>query len=304
MDRVACRVANLLVGNGDSAAVLEATLIGPAIAFDAPTLFAITGGDLSATLDDQPIPTWRPIVASSGSVLRFGRANIGCRAYIAFAGGVDVPLVFESRATYLRASFGGFGGRALRADDILPLGDPDPLAQAIATSLAGGGSHGHVARWSAGATLRPRYASEPAVRLLDGAHTDLLSDESRKALFEQRFRVSSSSDRMGYRLEGATLTLSRLTELLSEAVAFGTMQLPPGGSPIVLMADRQTTGGYPRIGEVASIDLPLIAQLKPGDFVRFRPVSLGDAQAEYLAWDAELAQARAGLEWKFLRGAK
>jgi antagonist of KipI len=298
MDRAACRVANLLVGNGDDAAVLEATLIGPAIEFAAPTLFTITGGNLSPTLDEQPIPNWRPILAPAGSVLRFGRANVGCRAYIAFAGGIDVPVIFGSRSTYLRASFGGFDGRALRADDVLPLGAPQRLANAIASSLSG------AARWSAGATIRPHYSSEPTVRLLEGTHTGLLNEQSSRALFEARFRVSSSSDRMGYRLEGETLSLARPAELLSEAVAFGTMQLPPGGSPIVLMADRQTTGGYPRIGEVASVDLPLIAQLKPGDFVSFRPVSLRDAQAEYLGWESELAQARAGLEWRFLRGMK
>ena len=306
MDRAACRVANLLAGNRDDAAVLEATLIGPAIAFQSPTVFAITGGDLSPTLDGRPIPNWRPIRAAGGSVLHFGRANAGCRAYVAFGGGIDVPLVFGSRATYLRASFGGLDGRALRADDTLSLAEPAALACAIAASLAAE-TDDHaamIARWSAGATLRPHYSSEPTLRLIEGTHTNLLTDASRRALFESRFRVSSSSDRMGYRLEGETMSLARPTELLSEAVAFGTMQLPPGGSPIVLMADRQTTGGYPRIGEVASVDLPLVAQLKPGDFVRFRPVSLRDAQAEYLAWENELAQARAGLEWRFVRGTR
>jgi antagonist of KipI len=302
MDRMACRVANLLVGNDDGAAVLEATLIGPSIEFLTPTLFAIAGGDLSPVLDDRAIPNWHAVLAPRGSVLRFGKANTGCRAYIALGGGVDVPLVFGSRSTYLRAAFGGIDGRALRADDVLCARPPGPLAQRIGESMPLVEALPSIARWSAGATLRPRYSAAPVVGLIEGAHTKLLTTESREALFAKPFRVSASSDRMGYRLEDTVLALEQPVELLSEGVTFGTMQLPPGGSPIVLMADRQTTGGYPRIGEVASVDLPLIAQLKPGDLVRFRPVSLDDAQAEYLAHEAELAQARAGIMWQFLRG--
>jgi antagonist of KipI len=305
MDRAACRVANLLVGNDDGAAVLEATLIGPSIEFVAPTLFAVAGGDLSPVLDEHAIPNWHAVLAPRGSVLRFGKANTGCRAYIAFGGGVDVPLVFGSRSTYLRGAFGGFQGRALRAEDVLGVGAPDTLTQRIADSMhsmPAAGTRPGIARWSAGATLRPRYSESPLVRLIEGAHAALLTTESHEALFNAPFRISASSDRMGYRLEGNTLALKQPVELLSEAVTFGTMQLPSGGSPIVLMADRQTTGGYPRIGEVASVDLPLIAQLKPGDFVRFQRVSLDDAQSEYLAHEAELAQARAGVAWQFLRG--
>lgn len=302
MDRMACRVANLLVGNEDGAAVLEATLLGPAMEFEAATLIAITGGHLEATVDGVSIPPWHSVLVPRGATLRFGRATLGCRAYVAFAGGIDVPLVFGSRSTYLRAGFGGYEGRALRADDALSVGEPSAVGRQIASSMATDGDAVSVAKWSAGATLRPPYADASSVRLIEGAHMSLLTPESRETLFGARFRVSSSSDRMGYRLTGEALSLARPTELLSEAVAFGTMQLPPGGEPIVLMADRQTTGGYPRVGEVATVDLPLIAQLKPGDFVRFRPVSLGDAQALYLAQVAELAQARRGLQWRFTRG--
>ncbi|HEX4682344.1 MAG TPA: biotin-dependent carboxyltransferase family protein [Gemmatimonadaceae bacterium] len=307
MDRVACRVANLLAGNEDGAAVLEATLIGPSIEFLTPTLLAITGGDLSPMLDDRAIPNWHAVLAARGSILRFGKAKAGCRAYIAFGGGIDVPLVFGSRSTYLRAAFGGVEGRALRGDDVLCVGAPDALTQHIAESIPADGAAPGIARWSAGATLRPHYSAAPVVRLIEGTHTSLLTAESRETLFNASFRVSASSDRMGYRLEatgGSALALERPVELLSEAVTFGTMQLPPGGAPIVLMADRQTTGGYPRIGEVASVDLPLVAQLKPGDSVRFQPVSLDDAQSEYLVHEAELAQARAGIAWQFMRGRK
>lgn len=304
MDRIALRVANMLVGNDDGAAALETTLIGPTITFDEPTVFALGGGDLEANIDGTAVGMWRPVAVPAGATLRFGKVRTGCRSYIAFAGGIDVPLVFGSRATYARAGFGGYEGRALRASDRLSLGAPTRTAEQIADSLRadGGEPAVRVARWSAGLDLRPPYSSDPIVRVIPGAHADLLSVESRAKFLSATFRVSASSDRMGYRLESQTLALRHRTELLSEGVAFGTVQLPPDGAPIVLMADRQTTGGYPRIGEVASVDLPLIAQLKPGDGLRFRPIDVDDAQALYLAREQELAQARAAIELRVSRG--
>jgi antagonist of KipI len=301
MDRNALRVANALVGNAEGAAGLEITLIGPTLRFDRTALIAITGADLEATVNETRIPTWHPVAVPAGATLRFGKPQVGCRAYLAIAGGVDVPPLFGSRSTYLRGGFGGFAGRALRAGDVVPCGEASGLSLAIGQSLHAVDGIG-IARWSAGATLRPPYSSEPLIRVLAGAHTDALARESRAALFTAPFRVSASSDRMGYRLEGPALSLREPLELLSEAVAFGTIQLPAGGAPIVLMADRQTTGGYPRVGEVASIDLPLIAQLKPGDRLRFRLVSLDEAQRWYLAYEQELTQARAGIALRFSRG--
>jgi antagonist of KipI len=303
MDRSALRVGNALVGNDDGAAALEATLIGPAIAFDDPTLIAITGGNLDPTIDGEPAPMWRAMCVPRGATLRFGRPKVGCRAYVAIAGGVDVPLIFGSRSTYLRAQFGGHEGRALRVSDVLRTREPAPIAEQIAALVRAGHDEGAVAvaSWSAGHTLRMRYSSEPVVRLIAGAHAELLAAPSRTKLFSAPFNVSSSSDRMGYRLEGVELPLRNPVELLSEGVAFGTMQLPPDGMPIILMADRQTTGGYPRIGEVASVDLPLIAQLKPGDRLRFRPVSVDEAQQAYLLHEQDLAQARLAIALRHSR---
>jgi antagonist of KipI len=302
MDRLACRAANFLVGNDESAAVLETTLMGPAMVFESRTLFALTGADLNATLDGRRVPLWHPVVAAAGALLRFAQPAVGCRTYVGIAGGIEAPLVFESRSTYLRGGFGGLDGRALRAGDRLTSGEPSAISRAIAASLDGETSR--VARWSLGITLRPRYADEVTVRVVAGAHASLLDDASRAALEAARFRVSSRSDRMGYRLEGNPLALREPIELLSEGVAFGTVQLPPDGAPIILMADRQTTGGYPRVAEVASVDLPLVAQLKPGDAMRFRVISLVDAQRLYLAQEAELAQARAGIALRFAPGKK
>jgi antagonist of KipI len=303
MDRSALRVGNALVGNDDGAAALEATLIGPAIAFDDPTLIAITGGNLDPTIDGEPAPMWRAMCVPRGATLRFGRPKVGCRAYVAIAGGVDVPLIFGSRSTYLRAQFGGHEGRALRVSDVLRTREPAPIAEQIAALVRAGHDEGAVAvaSWSAGRTLRMRYSSEAVVRLIAGAHAELLAAPSRTKLFSASFNVSSSSDRMGYRLEGVELPLRNPVELLSEGVAFGTMQLPPDGMPIILMADRQTTGGYPRIGEVATVDLPLVAQLKPGDRLRFRPVSVDEAQQAYLLHEQDLAQARLAIALRHSR---
>jgi len=304
MDRLAMRVGNLLVGNAAGAATLETTLIGPTLKFAEETLIALTGADLEAAVGATQIPPWHPALVPSGATLRFGRALRGCRSYIAVAGGIDVPLVFGSRSTYLRAEFGGFQGRALHAGDNLALGEPSSLSKRIAGSLRTltNGQAASVARWSAGASIRTGTGEEPFVRLIRGAHTDLLTESSVAALVGSRFRISASSDRMGYRLDGESLSLRAPTELLSEGVAFGTVQLPPGGAPIVLMADRQTTGGYPRIGEVASVDLGLIAQLKPGDHLRFRFISLEEAQELYLGCEHDLRQAELAIPFHLSRG--
>ena len=302
MDRAAIRVANIILGNDDGAAALEAALIGPTVTFEQSTLIAVTGGDLEPTLGEQPLAMWHPIHVPRGATLRFGRPQSGCRTYIAVAGGIDVPPVFGSRSTYLRAAFGGYQGRALRAGDELAFGEPSQLSMKIAESLPLTNNHSTTARWSIGHTLRSRYSPEPIVRLIGGTHTDLLSATSRTKLFSATFKVSSSSDRMGYRLNGAALPLREPVELLSEGVTFGTVQLPPDGSPIILMADRQTAGGYPRIGEVASVDLPLVAQLKPGEGLRFRPISVEEAQQLYLMQEQDLAQARSAIALRYTRG--
>jgi antagonist of KipI len=174
----------------------------------------------------------------------------------------------------------------------LPLGTKSKLSIQIAGALPRVESQPVIARWALGSSLRPHYSADPMIRVLVGAHRDALTEDARIRLYGDRFRVSPRSDRMGYRLEGEPLRLTEPLELLSEAVVFGTIQLPPDGQPIVLMADRQTTGGYPRIGEVATVDLPLLAQLKPGDQLSFRPISLEEAQALYVAREHEIAEAK------------
>jgi len=295
MDLWALRVANLLVGNSEGDAALEITLLGPSVSFDESVLIAFAGADLGAFAGELRLPVWHPVWVPAGSTLTFHGGRHGCRTYLAVAGGIAVPPLLGSRSTYARAGIGGHEGRSLRRGDALPVGPPSALAQRVIDTLARADGGPAVAHWGAGPSLRPPYSEAPMVRLLAGTHTGLLTPIGRERLFGDEFRLSSQSDRMGYRLEGPILELTRPVELLSEGVSFGTMQLPPGGSPIVLMADRQTTGGYPRVGEVASVDLPLLAQLRPGDRVRFRRCSLAEAQTIYLAREQELARARGAI---------
>lgn len=279
MDAVAARIANLLVGNDERAAVLESTLAGPALLFERAATVALGGGDFAATLDGEPVHPWHAFPVRAGATLTLGNARHGCRAYIAIAGGIDVPVVLGSRSTCLPARFGGHEGRALRAGDVLR--HHEPLVQPARRALA--------------ASLRPSYDS--TVRMIAGAHQPLLGPASREALFGSALRVSQRSDRMGYRLEGANLVLRAPVELLSAGVAAGTLQLPPGGAPILLMADHQTTGGYPIVGHVATVDLGKVAQLRPGDAIRFAGISLDEAQRLYLERERSLDALRRALSF-------
>ena len=278
MDLLALRLANLLVGNELSAAALELTLTGPALRFDADALIAIAGASLSAAIDGTPAPSGHAILTRAGTTLTFGECTAGCRAYLAVAGGIDVPVVLGSRATHLRAHFGGVEGRALHAGDTLPIGVPSPDAAQLLKRLGKPdrkwvADHAGFSRELTGTTQL-----DAALRLLPGSDMDRLSIESRRALLDSTFRVSTRSDRMGYRLEGVRLEVAAAGDLASEAVTWGTLQLPPDGQPIILLADRQTTGGYPVIGHVAAVDLPVLAQRKPGDQLRFVATTLAAAQ--------------------------
>ncbi len=298
MDSRAHRIANLLVGNDDHAAALECTLGGVALQFDAPTLLVLAGRDVTASLDATPVPPWHPAIAQRGQLLVL---HTGCRTTIAVAGGFDVPVVLDGRGTCLRAGFGGWSGRTLRRDDAVPIGAPSTTANAIIANL--GARHRAIADWSLSPSILAPYSDTPTVRFITGPEFDQLTDTSRKLLLGDTFRIAPDSDRMGFRLTGHTLSLSTPREMLSSGVTAGTMQLPPGGTPIVLMADRQTTGGYPRLGDVISVDLPLLAQLRPGDYVRFAPVSLRDAHATYRQREFDLASAARALHLRFAVGA-
>ncbi|NCT66330.1 MAG: biotin-dependent carboxyltransferase family protein [Rhodanobacteraceae bacterium] len=283
MDTVAHRLANALVGNDPAAAALEFTLLGPQLHFETTTAIALTGAAFDARLDGAEAPPWRPLAVRAGSVLEIGAARHGARGYLAIAGGFAVTPVLGSAAMDVNAGLGPFDGRPLRAGDVL-----------ATAHLPGAQPAGEAALPPASWSLDPRpwFDPDPArpLRLIRGAQFDALDAASRDALCGDEFRLAPASNRVGFRLDGPRLALAAPLELVSEPVAFGTVQLPPGGQPIVLMAEHPTTGGYPRIGQVAAIDLPRLAQRRPGAPLRFREVSLDEAQTRYLARERALAR--------------
>lgn len=300
LDAVALRVANLLVGNPEQAAGLEITLLGPAIRFEADYLIALTGANLSPTLDGQPLPLHRPVAVRAGTVLAFGAVRAGCRAYLAVAGGLAVPLVLGSRSTYLRATLGGWHGRALQAGDELPVGELSPaneqLRQLVAPAVLP--APWAAARWTPGPALCPQPRPQPLIRAVRGPEDAQFNEASQRVFWHEPFTITPAADRMGYRLQGPALTRAIAPELLSSAVTFGTVQVPPGGQPIVLLADAQTTGGYPRLAQVITADFSALAQARPGQALRFQEVSLAEAQALYLAQERRLQELRRGIGFK------
>ena len=282
MDPFALRMANLLVRNDANQAVLEITLMGPSLQFEVDACLAICGANLSPMVDGEPIPGWRPVHVKKDSILHFGAPLSGCRAYLAVTGGFDIPGIMGSKSTYLRAEIGGWEGRALKKGDVLPL-------NAEGSFFATGDGAGFAStRWAISSDLLPKYEADPVVRVIRGNQFDLFDDQSKESFFASEFLVTPQSDRMGYRLAGPTLGLRQPMELISEAVAAGTIQVPPEGNPIVLLADRQTTGGYPKIAQIASVDLPVIAQVSPGGKVRFQEISLQEAEELYLLREMDI----------------
>jgi len=264
MDEVSHRLANALVGNPPGLATLEATLLGPTLQFDRPAVVAICGADLSPMLDGAAIANDRAVAVPAGARLSFGQRRSGARAYIAVAGGYTLDKVLDSYSTSLKAGFGGFKGRALLAGDRIGLNCDD-------------GALPEPARIEIPASLRAPPTG--AIRFNAGRHWNDFGEATRRQFMTQTFKVQPQSSRMGYRLSGEPLRMTKPRELISEPVRFGTVQVPGDGQPIVLMADKQTVGGYPRIAEVISVDLPRLAQLMPGEAVRFELVSITEAQA-------------------------
>jgi antagonist of KipI len=296
MDFFAHRAANILVGNKAGAAALELTLLGPILIAQKDMLLVICGADMEADVDGIRVPLWRPFLIHKGGQLTIHYAMKGCRAYLAVSGGFKVKSVMGSKSTYLRAGIGGHEGRALQAGDHLAVNE------ANIDSMV----HGDIQYpGSVSVFIRPDYEDNPVVRVVWGREATLFTEASRHSFVALSFVVTPQSDRMGYRLEGKKLELSEGVphEMISEAVVKGTIQVPPSGQPILLMADCQTTGGYPRIAHVITADLPLVAQVKPGGTLRFREVSLQEAQEQLLLQAADLRLLEAGVRaWVRDRG--
>ncbi len=262
MDREAYERANYLVGNKKGEAVLELTLFGGAMQFTEETIIAITGADMNPCLDGIEIPMYQPVVAPVKSHLSFGFAEKGCRTYIAFAGGVDVPLKLGSRSTNLKCSLGGYQGRALMAGDRLKIGKSEVAYRDLRNRKM----------------PIAQYDHEWEVHVIMGPQAECFTKESRDTFLKSPYTVGESSDRMGYRLDGPVIKSRKGTDIISEGIALGSIQIPANGQPIILMADHQTVGGYAKIACVCSFDLPKVAQARPGDKLRFQAIDVVKAQ--------------------------
>lgn len=301
MDQVAHRIANILVGNPEHAPTLEMTIIGPKLEFNRDCLISICGGKSEPKIDDIPIKCWRQVFVKQGSVLEVGPISDGCRAYLAVAGGFNIPNVLGSKSTYFRAKLGGYKGRNLKAGDQIPVDTPSKLSQHIVETLTQKRTEKpfHEANWLINSAIIPNYREHPSLRVMKGRQFHLFDQTSQTNFFEKPYTITPQSDRMGYRLTGPSLNLNEQHDMISEAVSFGTIQVPADGNPIILLADRQTTGGYPKIGQIAAVDLPLIAQAKPGATVRFIEITQAQAQLLFLQRERIIADLKQGIIFRF-----
>lgn len=275
MDERAHRVANALVGNPREAATLEVTLLGPELHFDEERTIAVAGAEFEVTVNGHTVAVNAPVVVPSGGTVKFGPRFRGARAYVAVAGGVEVPPIFGSRATHLISAMGGMAGRALIAGDRMPLGQaPTGPLRPIAPSAI------------AAAIELPDHRVR--IRVLPGPQDDYFGADALDALQSGPYTIDQRSDRMGYRLVGPKLVHTRGADLISDAAPLGSMQVPASQQPILLMADRQTTGGYPKIATVISADVALAGQLGPGDRIDFIVTTRREAAAALIALERRL----------------
>lgn len=266
MDHKAYEEANALVGNTGGEAVLEATLFGGMMEVTADTVAAVTGADMEPKVNNVPCGMNRPVLLRAGDTLSLDMAKSGCRSYIAFAGGVDVPVVLGSRSTNMKCRMGGYKGRPLQTGD------------AFETGLWGEEAAERYEEVRDRSFPAEAYTSPIEVRVIEGPQAEYFTEKGKETFYSARYTISDQSDRMGYRLEGEAIESVDGTDIISDGIAFGAVQVPAGGRPIVLLADRQTTGGYAKIATVCSFDIPRLVQGKPGDTVCFRRISLEEAQ--------------------------
>jgi KipI family sensor histidine kinase inhibitor len=276
MDEVSYRLANTIVGNPSGAAVLEATVTGPELRIETESIMAVTGADLGISLDGSPLALNAAILCPAGCTIRCGERRNGARAYIAFDGGIGTPPVLGSRATHMVSELGGIAGRPLKADDVIPLQPRSPASARPKPRAAG-----------------PIAMGGARLRVLLGPQDEFFAPAALETLQQTRFTITAQSDRMGYRLAGrARIERAAQQEMISDATFVGAIQVPPSGDPILLMADRQTTGGYPQIATVITADLPLAGQLAPGDWVEFQLCTRAEAIAALAAQEAKLLALR------------
>ena len=281
MDPRSAIIANILVGNPDGEAVLECTMMGPHLQFDRANCIAVTGGDLGPTLDGQPIPSYRAIQVAAGQVLRFTAPKKGCRAFLAFAGGLDIPVVMGSRSTHMKAKIGGYQGRKLEKGDVIAFRAPKPDLKNLNIRF-----------------IAPEFVPRKGyvLRVVMGPQDDAFTQAGIDTFLGQTYTVTPEFDRMGCRLDGPAIQHRESGDIISDGISFGAVQVPSAGKPILMLADRQTTGGYTKIANVISVDFRILAQLKAGDQVLFEKVSVQFAQDALLAQRAAMKTLRTAVD--------
>ena len=273
LDRLALIAANRLVGNRDDAAGLECTLLGPSFEADTACAIAVTGAESRVTVNGIDAPRWATVVLNAGDVVKIGTARSGLRSYVAFSGGIDVPLLVGSRSTYVRGAFGGHEGRALRRGDRLrTFGAAPPVPYELPRDMI------------------PDYRDEPVLRVVLGPQEDRFSERGIASFLGSVYRLLPQSDRMGARLQGNQIEHTQGHDIISDGTALGSVQVPGDGQPIVLLVDRQSTGGYTKIATVCSFDIGRVGQLRPGQNLRFAAVKVDEAHRLLREADAALAR--------------
>lgn len=266
MDEFAFTVANLLVDTNENNAVLEIPFLGPTLEFDFDITIAITGADLSPKLNNQDIPMWSSINIKKGDVLSFAMIKSGARAYIAFAGEIDVPLINGSKSTLLKSKLGGFDGRQLKVGDIIEIKNPKIIAKKRVLSEK----------------YIPTYSNAEEIRVVLGPQDNYFTKKGIETFLGSEYIITKEADRMGMRLEGDVIEHKDKADIISDAAVFGSIQVPGNGKPIILLADRQTTGGYTKIATVIKADLPKLAQMSQGNKIKFKELNVEEAQQEYI----------------------
>jgi antagonist of KipI len=269
IDRVAFVVANRLVGNADGAAGLECTVMGPRFEAQTACAIAVTGADMPLTVNGAAAPAWTTVPLEAGDIVKLGAARAGVRAYVALSGGIDVPPVLGSRATYLRGRLGGLGGRALRKDDRLALfpAAPPPVRRASPAAIVD-------------------LAAFAEIRVVLGPQADRFTADGIATFLGSEYEMLPQSDRMGARLRGPRIAHARGHDIISDGIALGSIQVPGDGQPIALLVDRQSTGGYTKIATICSFDIGRLGQVKPGQRLRFRAIALAEAHRLLRHWHA------------------
>jgi len=260
MDGYAFTVANLLVGNNEWDACLEISLLGPCLRVLGDTVVAVTGADLNPTVNDKPLSMWEAARVRCGDIISFGEPGTGCRSYLAIAGGIDVPEVMGSRSTYVRSRLGGLDGRPIRSGDSLHTGGSRPVLTAKLPRQ-----------------YIPELMAENTLRVILGPQHDRFTEKGIHTFLSSEYTVTAQADRMGCRLEGPPIEHIHGADIVSDGIPPGAVQVPADGLPIVLLADRQTTGGYTKIATVSTIDLSKVAQAQLGDRVRFSEITRSEA---------------------------